>query len=52
MEIPATGHLTEGLQKIDDTVKQPEIQRNKVVPTIQAQCVDIDALEMMVPEDT
>ncbi|MBW2649804.1 MAG: hypothetical protein JRC66_02065 [Deltaproteobacteria bacterium] len=51
MEIPATGYLMEDPRKTDDTVKQGEVYRDKVVPTMHFQCGDINALEMMVPED-
>ncbi len=35
----------------DDTVKQAEACRDKVIPPMQALRVDIDALEMLVPAD-
>ncbi|MBW2561409.1 MAG: glutamine synthetase III [Deltaproteobacteria bacterium] len=38
-------------QKIDDTVKQAETYRDKVIPAMQALRGDIDALEMLVPAD-
>ena len=38
-------------QKIDDTVKQAETYRDKVIPAMQTLRVDIDALEMLVPAD-
>jgi len=38
-------------QKTDDTVKQAEVYRDKVVPVMQVLHGDIDALEMVVPAD-
>lgn len=38
-------------QKTDDTVKQGEVYRDKVIPAMQALRGDIDALEMVVPAD-
>ncbi len=41
----------EKAQKTDDTVKQAKVYLDKVVPTMQALRVDIDALEMLAPAD-